>query len=195
MIKDIILASQSGIRKKILQNYGYNVQQVTSGVDEDEVKLSLKQSGATCLQIAKNLAELKANRISAKYPNMVVIGADQVLDLDGENLDKPKSIEEAEEMLNKLNNKKHYLHSAVCVSRTGSMISNFHKSSSLTMKKLSKEEIKNYIQKRNIEKLKSYGVYQIEENGKELFCEIEGSEESIMGLPMDQLKPYLDKLI
>ena len=195
MIKDIILASQSGIRKKILQNYGYNVQQVTSGVDEDEVKLSLKQSGATCLQIAKNLAELKANRISAKYPNMVVIGADQVLDLDGENLDKPKSIEEAEEMLNKLNNKKHYLHSAVCVSRTGNMISNFHKSSSLTMKKLSMEEIKNYIQKRNIEKLKSYGVYQIEENGKELFCEIEGNEESIMGLPMDQLKPYLDKLI
>jgi len=195
MIKDIILASQSGIRKKILQNYGYNVQQVTSGVDEDEVKLSLKQSGATCLQIAKNLAELKANRISAKYPNMVVIGADQVLDLDGENLDKPKSIEEAEEMLNKLNNKKHYLHSAVCVSRTGSMISNFHNSSSLTMKNLSKVEIKNYIEKKNIEKLKSYGVYQIEENRKELFCEIEGSEESIMGLPMDQLKPYLDKLI
>ena len=195
MIKDIILASQSGIRKKILQNYGYNVQQVTSGVDEDEVKLSLKKSGATCLQIAKNLAELKANRISAKYPNMVVIGADQVLDLDGENLDKPKSIVEAEEMLNKLNNKKHYLHSAVCISRTGSMISNFHNSSSLTMKNLSKEEIKNYIEKRNIEKLKSYGVYQIEENGKELFCEIKGSEESIMGLPMDQLKPYLDKLI
>ena len=195
MIKDIILASQSGIRKKILQNHGYNVQQVTSGVDEDEVKLSLKQSGATCLQIAKNLAELKANRISAKYPNMVVIGADQVLDLDGENLDKPKSIEEAEEMLNKLNNKKHYLHSAVCVSRTGSMISNFHKSSSLTMKNLSREEIQNYIEKKDIEKLKSYGVYQIEENGKELFSEIEGNEESIMGLPMDQLKPYLDKLI
>ena len=195
MIKNIILASQSGIRKKILQNYGYNVQQVTSGVDEDEIKLSLKQSGATCLQIAKNLAELKSNRVSAKYPNMVVIGADQVLDLNGENLDKPKSIEEAEEMLNKLNNKKHYLHSAVCVSRTGSMISNFHNSSSLTMKNLSKEEIKNYIEKKDIEKLKSYGVYQIEENGKELFCEIEGSEESIMGLPMDQLKPYLDKLI
>jgi len=195
MIKDIILASQSGIRKKILQNYGYNVQQVTSGVDEDEVKLSLKQSGATCLQIAKNLAELKANRISAKYPNMVVIGADQVLDLDGENLDKPKNIKEAEEMLNKLNNKKHYLHSAVCVSRTGSMISNFHNSSSLTMKNLSEEEIQNYIEKKDIEKLKSYGVYQIEENGKELFCEIEGSEDSIMGLPMDQLKPYLDKLI
>jgi septum formation protein len=195
MIKDIILASQSGIRKKILQNHGYNVQQVTSGVDEEEVKLSLKQSGATCLQIAKNLAELKANRISAKYPNMVVIGADQVLDLDGENLDKPKNIKEAEEMLNKLNNKKHYLHSAVCVSRSGSMISNFHNSSSLTMKNLSKEEIKNYIEKRNIEKLKSYGVYQIEENGKELFCEIEGNEDSIMGLPMDQLKPYLDKLI
>lgn len=195
MIKDIILASQSGIRKKILQNYGYNVQQVTSGVDEDEVKLALKQSGATCLQIAKNLAELKANRISAKYPNMVVIGADQVLDLDGENLDKPKSIKEAEEMLNKLNNKKHYLHSAVCVSRTGSMISNFDSSSSLTMKNLSNEEIKNFIEKRDIKKLKSYGVYQIEENGKELFCKIEGSEESIMGLPMDQLKPYLDKLI
>jgi len=195
MIKDIILASQSGIRKKILQNHGYNVQQVTSGVDEDEVKLSLKQSGATCLQIAKNLAELKANRISTKYPNMVVIGADQVLDLDGENLDKPQSIKEAEDILIKLNNKKHYLHSAVCVSRTGSMISNFHSSSYLIMKNLSNEEIKNYIEKRDIEKLKSYGVYQIEENGKELFCEIKGSKESIMGLPMDQLKPYLDKLI
>ena len=194
MIKNLILASKSGIRLKILRDHGYRVEQHSSGVDEDEIKLSLKSSGATCLQIAKNLAELKANRISNKFPNMVVIGADQVLDLEGENIDKPKNIDEARQIMVRLNNKTHYLHSAVCVSRTGSMISNFHETNSLTMKAFNESEIEEYLKTNEIYKLKQYGVYQIEEGGKKLFNEIKGDEYSIMGLPMKQLKPYLDQL-
>ena len=136
MIKEVTLASSSGVRLKILEDNNFNVKQLSPGVDEDEVKISLINNGATCLQIAKNLAELKANRISAKFPGDVVIGADQVMDFQGKNFSKPKDKSEAKSILKILNNKKHYLHSAVCVSRAGSMISNFHESCPLKVKNL-----------------------------------------------------------
>ena len=183
MIKEVTLASSSGIRLKILEDNNFNVKQIPPGVDEDEVKISLINNGATCLQIAKNLAELKANRISAKYPGEVVIGADQVMDFQGKNFSKPKDKSEAKSILKILNNKKHYLHSAVCVSRAGSMISNFHESCPLKVKNLTDEE-----------KMLKYGVYQIEAGGLDLFDEIHDDMEAIMGLPMKQLKKYLNDL-
>ena len=194
MIKKVILASQSGIRLKILKNYNYEVQQFSSGIDEEEIKLSLIENGATCLQIAKNLAELKANRISAKFPNEVVIGADQTMEFEGKNYSKPKDKAEAKATLELLNNKKHFLHSAICVSRSGSMISNFHESCSLKVKKLTNDDINDYIRKLDPEKMLKYGLYQIEAGGMNLFDEIHKDMEAIMGLPMSQLKPYLDNL-
>jgi len=194
MITKLILASNSGIRLKILEDNNYKVQQFSSGIDEDEVKLSLIHNHATPLQIAKNLAELKANRISSKFLNDVVIGADQTLDLDGKNIDKPKNLEEAKDILHSLNNQTHMLHSAVCVSRAGSMISHFHDTSILKMKKLSDIDILEYLEKIKLETMLKYGVYQIEGLGKSLFEKIDGDLDSILGLPMKQLKPYLDKL-
>jgi len=194
MITKLILASNSGIRLKILEDNNYKVQQFSSGIDEDEVKLSLIHNHATPLQIAKNLAELKANRISSKFLNDVVIGADQILDLDGKNIDKPKNLEEAKDILHSLNNQTHMLHSAVCVSRAGSMISHFHDTSILKMKKLSDIDILEYLEKIKLETMLKYGVYQIEGLGKSLFEKIDGDLDSILGLPMKQLKPYLDKL-
>lgn len=194
MITKLILASNSGIRLKILEDNNYEVQQYSSGIDEDEVKLSLIHNHATPLQIAKNLAELKANRISSKFLNDVVIGADQTLDLDGKNIDKPKNLEEAKDILHSLNNQTHMLHSAVCVSRAGSMISHFHDTSLLKMKKLSDIDISEYLEKIKLETMLKYGVYQIEGLGKSLFEKIDGELDSILGLPMKQLKPYLDKL-
>jgi len=194
MITKLILASNSGIRLKILEDNNYKVQQYSSGIDEDEVKLSLIHNHATPLQIAKNLAELKANRISSKFLNDVVIGADQTLDLDGKNIDKPKNLEEAKDILHSLNNQTHMLHSAVCVSRAGSMISHFHDTSILKMKKLSDIDILEYLEKIKLETMLKYGVYQIEGLGKSLFEKIDGDLDSILGLPMKQLKPYLDKL-
>jgi septum formation protein len=194
MINKVILASQSGIRLKILKNYNYEVQQFSSGIDEQEIKLSLTENGATCLQIAKNLAELKANRISAKFPNEVVIGADQTMEFEGKNYSKPKDKAEAKATLELLNNKKHFLHSAICVSRSGSMISNFHESCSLKVKKLTNDDINDYIRKLDPEKMLKYGLYQIEAGGMNLFDEIHKDMEAIMGLPMSQLKPYLDNL-
>jgi septum formation protein len=194
MITKLILASNSGIRLKILEDNNYEVQQCSSGIDEDEVKLSLIHNHATPLQIAKNLAELKANRISSKFLNDVVIGADQTLDLDGKNIDKPKNLEEAKDILHSLNNQTHMLHSAVCVSRAGSMISHFHDTSLLKMKKLSDIDISEYLEKIKLETMLKYGVYQIEGLGKSLFEKIDGELDSILGLPMKQLKPYLDKL-
>jgi septum formation protein len=194
MITKLILASNSGIRLKILEDNNYEVQQCSSGIDEDEVKLSLIHNHATPLQIAKNLAELKANRISSKFLNDVVIGADQTLDLDGKNIDKPKNLEEAKDILHTLNNQTHMLHSAVCVSRAGSMISHFHDTSLLKMKKLSDIDISEYLEKIKLETMLKYGVYQIEGLGKSLFEKIDGELDSILGLPMKQLKPYLDKL-
>ena len=194
MIKEVTLASSSGIRLKIFEDNNFNVKQVPPGVDEDEVKLSLINNGATCLQIAKNLAELKANRISVKHPGEVVIGADQVMDFQGKNFSKPKDKSEAKSILKILNNKKHYLHSAVCVSRAGSMISNFHESCPLKVKNLTDEEIDKYIQRLDEEKMLKYGVYQIEAGGLDLFDEIHDDMEAIMGLPMKQLKKYLNDL-
>jgi len=194
MITKLILASKSGIRLKILEDNNYKVQQYSSGIDEDEIKLSLIHNHATPLQIAKNLAELKANRVSSKFLNDVVIGADQTLDLDGKNIDKPKNLEEAKDILHSLNNQTHMLHSAVCVSRAGSMISHFHDTSILKMKKLSDIDILEYLEKIKLETMLKYGVYQIEGLGKSLFEKIDGDLDSILGLPMKQLKPYLDKL-
>jgi len=194
MITKLILASKSGIRLKILEDNNYEVQQYSSGIDEDEIKLSLIHNHATPLQIAKNLAELKANRVSCKFLKDVVIGADQTLDLDGKNIDKPKNLEEAKDILHSLNNQTHMLHSAVCVSRAGSMISHFHDTSILKMKKLSDIDIIKYLEKIKLETMLKYGVYQIEGLGKSLFEKIDGELDSILGLPMKQLKPYLDKL-
>ena len=194
MINKVILASQSGIRLKILKKYNYEVQQFSSGVDEEEIKLSLTENGATCLQIAKNLAELKANRISAKFPNEVVIGADQTMEYEGKNYSKPKDKVEAKAILELLNNKKHFLHSAICVSRNGSMISNFHESCALKIKKLTDDDVNEYIKKLDPDKMLKYGLYQIEAGGMNLFDEIHKDMEAVMGLPMSQLKPYLDNL-
>lgn len=194
MINKVILASQSGIRLKILKKYNYEVQQFSSGVDEEEIKLSLTENGATCLQIAKNLAELKANRISAKFPNEVVIGADQTMEFEGKNYSKPKDKVEAKAILELLNNKKHFLHSAICVSRNGSMISNFHESCALKIKKLTDDDVNDYIKKLDPDKMLKYGLYQIEAGGMNLFDEIHKDMEAVMGLPMSQLKPYLDNL-
>ena len=194
MINKVILASQSGIRLKILKKYNYEVQQFSSGVDEEEIKLSLTENGATCLQIAKNLAELKANRISAKFPNEVVIGADQTMEFEGKNYSKPKDKVEAKAILELLNNKKHFLHSAICVSRNGSMISNLHESCALKIKKLTDDDVNDYIKKLDPDKMLKYGLYQIEAGGMSLFDEIHKDMEAVMGLPMSQLKPYLDNL-
>jgi len=194
MINKVILASNSGIRFTILKNNNYDVKQYSSGVDEDEIKLSLISNGATPLQIAKNLAELKANRVSSKFLNDVVIGADQTLDLNGKNIDKPKNLKDAKNILHNLNNQTHMLHSAICVSRAGSMISHFHDTCLLKMKKLSDKEISIYLEKIELETMLKYGVYQIEGPGKNLFEKIDGDIDSIQGLPMKQLKPYLDKL-
>ena len=194
MIKDVILASSSGIRLKILKDNHFNVKQKPPGVDEDEIKISLIKNGATCLQIAKNLAELKANRISAKYPGEVVIGADQVMDFEGKNYSKPQKKSEAKSILTLLNNNKHFLHSAVCVSRGGSMITNFHESCPLKVKNLTDKEIDEYIERLDEQKMLKYGVYQIEAGGLDLFDEIHDDMEAIMGLPMKQLKKYLNDL-
>lgn len=194
MINEVVLASSSGIRLNILQNNKFKVKQISPGIDEDEIKISLINSGATCLQIAKNLAELKANRVSAKYPGDVVIGADQVMDFKGKNYSKPKTKDEAKSILKILNNNKHILHSAVCVSRGGSMISNFHESCPLKVKNLTDKEIDEYIKRLDEEKMLKYGVYQIEAGGLDLFDEIHDDMEAIMGLPMKQLKIYLNNL-
>lgn len=194
MITNVVLASNSGIRLEILKKNGFQVEQIPSSVDEEEVKNSLIASGASCLQIAKSLAELKANKVSQKFPEKVVIGADQVMELKGENFSKPKDKNEAKEILKKLNNNTHFLHSAVCVSRTGSMIAHFHESCKLKVKNLSDDEINSYIDRLNEDQMKKYGVYQIEAGGLDLFEEISDDMEAIMGLPMSQLKEYLFNL-
>ena len=190
----IILASKSGVRKKILNENGINCDVFPSNVDEDEVKISLISTGANPLLISKNLAEIKANKISAKKPDGIVLGADSVIDLDGELISKPTSREDAIKILKKLNGKKHQLISSVCISKNGSMIWNYTDSSTLTMKKLNLDEIKAYLQKIDDEKLYAYGVYQIESGGRALFSKIEGDENTIMGLPVQKIKEYLINL-
>ena len=194
MISDIILASKSGVRKKILNQNGINCEIVPANVDEDIVKESLLKENATPEIISKNLAELKANKISAKKPEKYVLGADSVIDLDGELISKPTTRNEAFNILIKLNGKKHQLISSVCISKNGAMIWNFTDASKLTMKKLNSAEIKSYLEKIRDKELYAYGVYQIEANGRDLFSKIEGDENTIMGLPVEQIKEYLNTL-
>jgi septum formation protein len=193
MINKIILASKSGVRKKILNENGINCEVIPSNVDEDQVKESLLKEKATPKIISKNLAELKANKVSMKKHSSLVLGADSVIDLNGELISKPTNRNEALIILKKLNGKKHSLISSVCISKDGVMIWNFTDASSLTMKKLNTEEIKSYLAKIRDKELFAYGVYQIEAGGKSLFAKIEGNEDTIMGLPIKQIKDYLSK--
>ena len=191
MINKIILASKSGVRKKILNQNGINCDVIPSNIDEDQIKVSLQKENASPQIISKNLAELKANKISQKKPNEFVLGADSVIDLDNELISKPKDREEALHILKKLNGKKHKLISSVCISKNGSMIWNFTDASSLTMKNLNLEELETYLDKIKDKDLFAYGVYQIEADGRSLFSKIEGDENTIMGLPVKEINEYL----
>ena len=191
---NIILASKSGVRKDILNKNNIECEVLPSNVNEDEVKNSLIASGASPLLISKNLAELKSIKISTQKPDKLVLGADSVIDLNGELISKPKDREEALNILQKLNGKKHQLISSVCISKNGSMIWNYTDASSLTMKQLNLDQIKSYLKKVDDEKLYAYGVYQIEANGRSLFSKIEGDEDTIMGLPIKKIKEYLNNL-
>ena len=188
----IILASQSKVRKKILDEHNILNEVRPSNVDEDVVKLSLLKEKASPEIISKNLAELKANKISGKYSDNLVLGADSVIDLNGELISKPDNREEALEILRKLNGKKHYLISSACISKNGSMVWNHTDKATLTMKKMNDEELKNYLAKISDEALYAYNVYQIEGEGRELFSSIDGNENTIMGLPIEKIKKYLD---
>jgi len=194
MTNKIVLASKSEVRKKILNQNGIDCEVIPSNVDEDQVKGSLIGEGASPEMISKNLAELKANKISEKKHNQLVLGADSVIDLNGELISKPTTRDEAFNILKKLNGKKHQLISSVCISKNGSMIWNSTDSSSLTMKQLNSDEIKSYLLKIKDKELYAYGVYQIEADGRSLFSKIEGDEDTIMGLPIKQIKNYLSML-
>ena len=187
----LILASKSGVRKKILDNFNIDCDVVVSNVDEDEVKTSLQAEGAEPLLISKNLAEIKSVKVSIKNPNRLVLGADSVISLNKELINKPKSREEALKILQKLNNSIHYLISSVCISKNGSMMWNHTDSSELKMKNFSEDQLKNYLDKIKTETLLSYGVYQIEADGLELFEYIKGDHNSIMGLPIKELMNYI----
>ena len=188
----IILASQSKVRKKILDEHNILNEVRPSNIDEDVVKSSLLKEKASPELISKNLAELKANKISGKYSDNLVLGADSVIDLNGELISKPDNREEALEILRKLNGKKHYLISSVCISKNGSMVWNHTDKATLTMKKMNDDELKNYLAKISDETLYAYNVYQIEGEGRELFSNIDGNENTIMGLPIEKIKKYLD---
>ena len=194
MINNIILASKSEVRKKILNKNGINCQVIPANVDEDEIKKSLLEEKATPEIISKNLAELKANKISEKKHDQLVLGVDSVIDLNGELISKPVDRKEAFEILEKLNGQKHQLISSVCISKNGSMIWNLTDASNLTMKQLSSDEIKSYLVKIRDKELYAYGVYQIETDGRSLFSKIEGDEDTIMGLPVKQIKKYLSTI-
>ena len=191
MSKKIILASKSGVRKKILDQNNIIAEVMPANVDEDSIKESMLEEKATPEIISKNLAELKANKVSEKIPDQLVLGADSVIDLEGNLISKPKDRGEALSILQKLNGKKHQLISSVCISKNGSMIWNFTDSSLLTMKQLNLDQIKSYLSRIKDKELYAYGVYQIEEDGKSLFSKIEGDEDTIMGLPVKQIKEYL----
>ena len=188
----IILASKSKVRKKILDEHNILNEAKPSNIDEDIVKLSLLKEKATPEIISKNLAELKANKISHKYINDLVLGADSVIDLEGELISKPNDRIEALEILKKLNGKKHHLISSVCISKNGSMVWNHTDKALLTMKKMSEKELKKYLAKISDEKLYAYNVYQIEGEGRNLFSSINGNENTIMGLPVEKIKEYLN---
>jgi len=188
----IILASQSKVRKRILDEHNILNEVRPSNVDEDVVKSSLLKEKASPEIISKNLAELKANKISGKYTDNLVLGADSVIDLNGELISKPDNREEALEILRKLNGKKHYLISSVCISKNGSMVWNHTDRATLTMKKMKDDELKNYLAKISDEALYAYNVYQIEGEGRDLFSSIDGNKNTIMGLPIEKIKKYLD---
>ena len=194
MINKIILASKSGVREKILNQNDINCEVIPANVDEDQIKESMLKEKASPEVISKNLAELKANKVSKRKSDKLVLGADSVIDLNGELISKPSNRDEALEILVKLNGKKHQLISSVCISKNGSMIWNFTDASTLTMKQLNLDEIKSYLKKIKDKELYAYGVYQIEADGRSLFAKIEGDEDTIMGLPVKQIKEYLSKL-
>ena len=188
----IILASQSKVRKDILDKNQINCQVMPSNLDEEIVKKSLIKEKASPEVISKNLAELKANKISQKYPEILVIGADSVIDLNGELISKPKDRIDAINILKKLNGKKHYLISSVCISKNGQMIWNHTDKASLTMKNFSGQDLVNYLSKISDEVLYAYNVYQIEGEGRNLFSNINGDKDTIMGLPIKKIKEYLN---
>ena len=192
MVKEIILASKSGVRKKILEENNIQCKIEPSNVDEDSVKESLLKERASPTIISKNLAELKANKISQKFIEEMVLGADSVIDLEGEIISKPTDRVEALEILKKMNGKTHQLISSVCISRGGSMIWNYTDKASLTMKDMTFLELENYLKKISDEDLYAYNVYQIEGKGRNLFSKIEGDEDTIMGLPVKKIKEYLN---
>tara|TARA_B100000524_G_C23546411_1_gene333167 strand:- start:181 stop:771 length:591 start_codon:yes stop_codon:yes gene_type:complete len=191
MQNKIILASKSRVRKDILDKNNIDSVVEPSNVDEDIVKFSLIKEQATPEIISKNLAELKANKVSAKKMDQLVLGADSVIDLSGELISKPVNREDAMKILKKLNGKSHFLISSVCISKNGSMIWNYTDKAKLTMKNLSDEELKKYLSKISNEALYAYNVYQIEGEGRHLFTSIEGDEDTIMGLPIKKIKEYL----
>ena len=189
----IILASKSGVRKKILDKHDIENEVILSNVDEDEIKESLLAEGANPLTISKNLAEIKSIKVSNNQPNRLVLGADSVIALNEELINKPNSREEAFEILKRLNNSKHYLISSVCISKNGAMIWNHTESSELKMKNLTNEELLLYLSKIKTKTLLAYGVYQIEAEGLELFEYVKGDMDSIMGLPVKEIKSYIEQ--
>jgi len=194
MVNKIILASKSKARKKILEENGIICAVEPANIDEDLVKESLLNEGASPSIISKNLAELKANKISQQKNGELVLGADSIIDLNGEIISKPSNRDKALDILKKLNGKKHYLISSVCISKNGFMIWNYTDKAGLTMKQMSNDELKLYLEKIKDEALYAYNVYQIESEGRSLFSKIEGNEDTIMGLPIKQIKEYLENL-
>ena len=191
MLNKVILASKSKVRKEILDKNNIESVVEPSNIDEDIVKLSLIKEKASPEIISKNLAELKANKVSSKKIDQIVLGADSVIDLDGELISKPESRQEAMVILKKLNGKSHFLISSVCISKNGSMIWNYTDKAELKMKNFSEDELKKYLSKISDEALYSYNVYQIEGEGRNLFLSINGDEDTIMGLPIKKIKEYL----
>jgi septum formation protein len=187
----LILASKSGVRKKILEKHKVQFETIISNVDEDQIKDSLLAEGATPLEISKNLAELKSIRVSNKNPDRLVLGADSVISLNNELINKPKSREEALDILKKLNNSKHYLISSACISKNGAMVWNYSDTSELKMKHHEEDDLVKYLDKIKTETLMAYGVYQIEASGLDLFEYIKGNQDSIMGLPVKQIIEYI----
>ena len=190
----LILASKSNVRYEILVKYNIDCKVEHSNVDEEPVKQSLLNEGATPESISKNLAELKANKVSQRLLDQLVLGADSVIDLNGELISKPENRKQAFNILKKLNGKIHHLISSVCISKNGSMIWNYTDKATLTMKEFSDGDLKEYLNKISDEALYSYNVYQIEGEGRHLFSKIDGDQNTIMGLPVDQIKQYIESL-
>tara|TARA_B100001063_G_scaffold109760_1_gene102388 strand:+ start:783 stop:1367 length:585 start_codon:yes stop_codon:yes gene_type:complete len=189
----IILASKSGVRKKILDKYDIENEVVISNVDEDEIKQSLLDEGADPKSISKNLAEIKSIKVSSNNPDKLVLGADSVISLNEKLINKPNSRDEAFKILKKLNNSKHYLISSVCISKNGAMLWNYTDSSELKMKNLTDDDLTEYLAKIDTKTLLAYGVYQIEADGLELFEYVKGNKDSIMGLPVKEILSYLEQ--